>query len=1471
MRFAAIALRCAPAMVACLLLAAPPARAESADTAPAAAGSGQGDPISDLKRLGNRFGDWLKELTGSAEQAPAIGSASSPERRWQAAVERADQRISRFEKTLQYGSKIEIRDAGLALQSDPIAVARLNQGNADGVKARLNEVLGGVQESTKAKVRQEVARKFNVHPEDVTFFEATNPSSAIKVGQDWDVTVRVHGKDVAVADVREIVHDAYYEAATGRRAGRRLPGEPNNADRFAHRQAVEVINSRGVEAYGGANTEGAEIITGDKGQRLRDSSQISNAIEVKSNLPRDRALQAEEDAAALESEARRLTEKAAKAERAGDADGARLARREAAGKLQLAEQHLLDAQGHWLEQMRQFGKQYGRQIQPRVEAAGGKVPDFIQHAARILEQVERGELNPWEARTRLKDMGETPESLIRKSAALVEEAQQLRAPAAKGPMTGDVVGHNVQERMELERMKRGEYGPWQSDQQAKPNAPEQTPGKAGNAPREAGAVKEVPAARNGTPAAASTPGKAFKAGAEAAGHAGMALAVLDIYINYQACADEGKRKAECDKELALAASGIATLTGAGAVAFQTMGALTAEGAVAAETLAALGITSGTVSAVGVGLAAAGLPLAVYGVYHGGKRWADAPATAAEERLRQQQKELLIGFQRMVHKVRQDFGKLEALRTATLASCGQIEAQAQTIMSLDQDSRTRMARLQAWAPAVKRATAQCDEAHEIATAIADLALKGQQAEAEAIGKLDAANAAARSCKSRADADRIRELYRESRDLATRLQTDAGIARGRNNRLQAIRTEIGSLRGNLPALEEHRDALRANHARMRELAAAALAGRDKMQAANAQYTADRAALAKYIERLAFLLPNQAPSPAYRQEFDEARFNLNAFRSRLAETPETSLCRFGDPDPGAALRMALGAENLYGGGADLHAAAHDAVAHCGRIAASAADLDALESAANWVLSALDLNEPLLRKADSCQGASASAAPANCPANAVPVWNAEKQKNVCQCEKGYKVNDARNGCMPDKAAEPLVVACDTTTRSGGNPPQTVVVNVGWAAGTAEFSYDMESVPDRMVIQYGGQTIAYTGCVSRTGRIPLPLSGASDRVTISVHPSCRQASESTKWHLTFGCPGKAAQKEPLAAGLLLLEMLSGDVSFYLNDPAQARPLRRGDDLRSGASVVTGRGSHLALKTPQNTAVTVAENSHVTIGPAQGGKQAFELRRGSVDVSRRSDLPGYDDVIVTTGEGTVQSPHTRYRVERDERGTQVQVYEGRVRLTGSHLLRLYDYNVDRPKSAPARELELTAGEKALMLRTGTQASAAAPTPAPRPQRPATEAGTGARHGNADDLYAPPAWMNDLAAAYQGRRRADDLAAPAPARASPPPSGRINVHSAVYGPNCRTPSNVTAHLAGACGQGGGQRCDYRIDHRAIGDPAVGCYKDYVYRWSCAGSGDGRVHEGIVRGEASGKIAVLSCPPPAGTAGAASDRGVSGGRK
>jgi hypothetical protein len=84
---------------------------------------------------------------------------------------------------------------------------------------------------------------------------------------------------------------------------------------------------------------------------------------------------------------------------------------------------------------------------------------------------------------------------------------------------------------------------------------------------------------------------------------------------------------------------------------------------------------------------------------------------------------------------------------------------------------------------------------------------------------------------------------------------------------------------------------------------------------------------------------------------------------------------------------------------------------------------------------------------------------------------------------------------------------------------------------------------------------------------------------------------------------------------------------------------------------------------------------------------------------------------------------------------------------------------------------------------------------------------------------------------------------------IRVLAGTYGGNCNAPyGNKTSHLATACN--GRADCAYKVDYTVIGDPAVGCGKDYVAERRCGGSRE--VRRTVAGPEAGfGKTVELRC--------------------
>ncbi|MBF0542174.1 MAG: hypothetical protein HQK91_12085 [Nitrospirae bacterium] len=86
---------------------------------------------------------------------------------------------------------------------------------------------------------------------------------------------------------------------------------------------------------------------------------------------------------------------------------------------------------------------------------------------------------------------------------------------------------------------------------------------------------------------------------------------------------------------------------------------------------------------------------------------------------------------------------------------------------------------------------------------------------------------------------------------------------------------------------------------------------------------------------------------------------------------------------------------------------------------------------------------------------------------------------------------------------------------------------------------------------------------------------------------------------------------------------------------------------------------------------------------------------------------------------------------------------------------------------------------------------------------------------------------------------------------ITVISGTYGSNCGQPTgNKTNFLANACN--GQSSCAYTVNYTVIGDPAVGCVKNYVAEWRCGDRGKIRRAEITAPPEAGfGKQVVLTC--------------------
>lgn len=340
------------------------------------------------------------------------------------ALDQAKGKIFRYRVAKNSGDPVAIREATMRLQEDPLAIRRVNSHSTDGFKTELNKDIAGVQHETRELIKTRF-EEMGISRERVTFFEATNPTKPgdpIKVGQDWDMTVRIDGRDVPTRISQPVAHEAYYQAATGRKPPPASATDPISrearksyrraANHYAEQQSLAVTDYQYREAYGGSPTEGGRIIAGPKNARLRDPVQLTKVIEYKSIEARN-----------LATDLRNKGQFGA-------------------------------AVGRDIEEMRQSTKQFDKQVKPRVQAMGGNIPEHIAKGQEIMKQIDSGRVTPAEAAKQLKAMGETPETIIRKSAELLEAAQVLKPPGKQGPPAPDVFVENVLDRLANKQITR---------------------------------------------------------------------------------------------------------------------------------------------------------------------------------------------------------------------------------------------------------------------------------------------------------------------------------------------------------------------------------------------------------------------------------------------------------------------------------------------------------------------------------------------------------------------------------------------------------------------------------------------------------------------------------------------------------------------------------------------------------------------------------------------------------------------------------------------------------------------------------------------------------------------------------------------------------------------------------------------------------------------------------------------------------
>lgn len=806
--------------------------------------------------------------------------------------------------------------------------------------------------------------------------------------------------------------------------------------------------------------------------------------------------------------------------------------------------------------------------------------------------------------------------------------------------------------------------------------------------------------------------------ARVAGAVDGAITVATVYLQYQACIDEGRSKKECDAELQHV---IKTTAIVGGTLFG-----------AAQSLIALGVLApSTLVSVGSLLAIAGLPLSLYAGYEAAIDWAHAPEKTALTMQYAMEKEFLMRYGESAAHAQSKLASMHMLHSNAAVMCMQLVNRGKASKLLIETSNTLRAQWMAALGDKLIASDSCEEQGESMGRIFELAKGSKENESKAIEQLDEANALAEKCNSAEKAERILQLMESSQAISTQMQAATAQAHDYNN--QIGRKDEAELAQRFKTAEVMRDRMFANKRHLASQLQEMRALQGEMHLLIERYSSTRDDVVVQFGLMSQAHPKAAPSPLYQVEF----FNANALQTRLEKAfggfPDTLTCPVGDSEASKMLTADLIVDGQFDELDQRHINLRDETHSCAGVERQDKTVGDIAASSNWVRAAMDINSPLLQKAEACRrkfkgklGTTTSA----CPANAVSVWNPAQQKNLCQCADNFILGSDKKSCIPKP--EPVVIACNSTTKAGTNPPQTIVVNVGRNAGTATFQYQMFDVPDHMMVQYGGQVVADTGCVSGGKSLPLVLSGASEQVTIVVQPACRK-SDRTEWNFTLSCPsaepgGAAGAQGQLNAGQFSLEAVNGQVSVDAANGTPSLSLNTSTKLIYGMQIRTGSDGQVVIKSPHDMRLTMGQNTQIRLGESNADKQYVTLERGTLDLYRDSTKPGKDDVVVNVQSGSAQALDTRYRMVRTDRGTEVFVYEGSVHLKGRYIYRTYAANVEAGKPSPVQDLILRAGERALIVDTdvfapnpastsaaaasaGGTASAEAPPPPLRPSNP----------------------------------------------------------------------------------------------------------------------------------------------------------------
>ncbi len=288
-------------------------------TAAASAGAGldalkAADAASDTAKAakGIEAGlDAAKTADAASDAARITPKLDDPARAqaWEAGRLAGQKKADHLAEALQSGDASEIKKALVECQKDKHAIASLNASD-DAVKTAYNQNMKDlITNDVDNGMKQKIAQRYGVDPEDVRVFEVSNPTDKVKIGADRDFTIQVKAKpgdivadpnspgkfikvepedllykDVPAKDAQAIYNRELYSKVTGEP----IPTDPDkfkafqaDADKLAHNMDHVAGHRVGTESYG-ASAQDLETILQKSGGRFTDPEQAGQLASYKS-------------------------------------------------------------------------------------------------------------------------------------------------------------------------------------------------------------------------------------------------------------------------------------------------------------------------------------------------------------------------------------------------------------------------------------------------------------------------------------------------------------------------------------------------------------------------------------------------------------------------------------------------------------------------------------------------------------------------------------------------------------------------------------------------------------------------------------------------------------------------------------------------------------------------------------------------------------------------------------------------------------------------------------------------------------------------------------------------------------------------------------------------------------------------------------------------------------------------------------